>query len=273
MSSSKRRLLCSTLLLLGLCCSSEMVYSQAQQELFAQAAAGPSFDVVSIHRSKRGDTNAETSTTRHGGFTAGNVTVLDVVEFAYNIKAQEILGVPEWARQTRFDIKAKIVEPGELTVSLANSETQHLLVRNLLSQQFGLKTHLEKRKGKVLRMTIQEPTKFAAGTTRVDDSGLSGSSTDFSNTTISVKSVSMKAFAESLSSRLNQTIVDETGKEGLYSFTISWTGGPDDASAGLLQDVDLSRALREQLGMTLSKGEASINILSIDSISQPSLAN
>jgi uncharacterized protein (TIGR03435 family) len=76
--------------------------------------------------------------------------------------------------------------------------------------------------------------------------------------------------------RLDRPVVDRTGLDGRFDFTLEWTPEPDrpsppgaDAPADLLGPT-LREALREQLGLKLESTKAPLQILVVDHVERPS---
>jgi len=68
-----------------------------------------------------------------------------------------------------------------------------------------------------------------------------------------------------IQSGTGRTIVDRTGLDGFYAFTLRYTGTPSPDS-----DVpSLFTALQEQLGLRLQTATAPVRVLVIDNIQRP----
>lgn len=78
--------------------------------------------------------------------------------------------------------------------------------------------------------------------------------------------VSMESLAGYLSLSLDRIVVDRTGLNGSCDLTLEWSPDQtDDVTA-----PSLFTAPREQLGLRLYSGRASVEILAIDNIEKPS---
>ena len=94
---------------------------------------------------------------------------------------------------------------------------------------------------------------------------------------------SMAAFANSLGTQVGRPVLDETGLQGAYDFTLTFM--PDPGGRGMpagvpppgapeLPPIDpnapaLPTALQEQLGLRLESGKGPVEMIVIDSIDQP----
>jgi uncharacterized protein (TIGR03435 family) len=76
----------------------------------------------------------------------GFVTITDLIVAAYEVKPHQISG-PDWLSMARFDIQAK------LTDGAAEDEVPQML-RTLLADRFGMKTHMESRELSVYALVI-----------------------------------------------------------------------------------------------------------------------
>ena len=91
--------------------------------------------------------------------------------------------------------------------------------------------------------------------------------------------VSVEKLAVSLSRVLGQTVLDQTGIEGLYDIDLRWTPGgtqaflsPANPSEVKSDDSgpSLFTAIQEQVGLRLEAGRGSVDVLVIDRAEHPS---
>jgi uncharacterized protein (TIGR03435 family) len=79
-----------------------------------------------------------------------------------------------------------------------------------------------------------------------------------------------------LTTVLNRTVVDRTGLQGAYDFTLEWD--PDDLAAANARDSaapasnspSIFTALQEQLGLKLNSDRGPVEVLVIDGAEKPS---
>src|SRR5215471_17561462 len=62
------------------------------------------YEVVSIHRAAPAEMNSGFGPGPQGGLKARNVTPVQALTFAYNVRDYQILGAPGWAQSDRFEI-------------------------------------------------------------------------------------------------------------------------------------------------------------------------
>ena len=95
---------------------------------------------------------------------------------------------------------------------------------------------------------------------------------------VTTQAISMEPFAKNLGKLLGRTVVDRTGLEGKFAFTLEWTPdpgqpmgllGPSPASADD-SGPSIFTALQEQLGLKLEPQKGPVEILVIDHVEKPS---
>ena len=82
----------------------------------------------------------------------------------------------------------------------------------------------------------------------------------------------MWQLARVLRYRLGRTVVDRTGLQGRFDFTLNWpvsVGGRDPTEQAMNRRAAILQALREQLGLEATPEIASIPVLVIDSAERP----
>lgn len=246
----------------------------AARQLMA-ADAKPSFEVATIKPSDPSATGRALNVGRGGGnaFTTQNLTLSDLIKFAYAIHERQVSGGPSWMGTDRYDVLAK---PD--TAGIPNAEQVRSMVQKLLAERFGLKFHREQKelaayvitvdKGGV-KMTKAEPNRSPLP-------GYSGRGPG----NLGVRNTTIAEFANFMQSRvLDRPVVDQTGLTDRYDFTLEFK--PDGAQPGAagpnapalppgLEDrPDLFTALRQQAGLKVESGKANVEVLVIDQVTKP----
>jgi uncharacterized protein (TIGR03435 family) len=80
---------------------------------------------------------------------------------------------------------------------------------------------------------------------------------------ISAGGVSMKEIVRQFSMQLGMNVVDKTGLQGTYDYTLHWSESPDSENPSFLT------AVQEQLGLKLERVKAPTQVLVIDHIERP----
>jgi uncharacterized protein (TIGR03435 family) len=220
----------------------------------AQTVQQPVFEVASVKLAteesmpvagRRIQTTPNTLTT-HG------LSLRACITFAYGMPAQ-IVG-PDWLNEVRLDILAKADKPV--------GDTQlYLMLRALLIERMGLKTHLEKREMPVYALTIAKGgPKFSESTTE----GPEVSSQE--KGVLIAQRASIGEFAAELSGKVfDRPVIDATGLTGRYDVRFdmaavraAYQADPSDA-AGIMM-----AALEEQMGLKVVSRKAQVDVLVID---------
>jgi uncharacterized protein (TIGR03435 family) len=101
----------------------------------AQALA---FDVASVKANTLGE-NSVGFGFPQGGLTATNMPLRALIIQAYKSNEYELLNLPDWAANERFDIAAKTTRPE------ASGDDRLAMLQALLEERFALKMHAETR--------------------------------------------------------------------------------------------------------------------------------
>ena len=104
----------------------------------AQRDTGPSFEVATI-RPGAPEEHARSLGWEGRRFTARYTTISQMVQFAYNLQAKQVVNGPPWLDTATYDIEAQ-AEAGEPSAAEFRVMMQHLL-----AERFGMKTHREPR--------------------------------------------------------------------------------------------------------------------------------
>jgi uncharacterized protein (TIGR03435 family) len=247
----------------------------------APAAAAPAFDVASIR-----ENNTSTDDHHHIYNVAGeshfrtvNLSVKDLIQFAYVLPESQILGGPSWLDTTMFDIDAKSDSAVDDQLhALPTEQARHqkqLMVQALLADRFQLKAHQETRELPVFTLVV------AKGGPKFKPSDLGGTSigttTGTAGSRIHVQGSdnTIELLAREIAQQLGRVVVDKTGIDARYDLTLRWT--PDDRPTPMLNGAsdpnappDIFTAIQEQLGLKLESTKGPVPVLVIDHIERPS---
>jgi uncharacterized protein (TIGR03435 family) len=241
------------------------------------STAAPIFDVASVHLSAPSPDghNHIWNDIHESHFRTGNLSIRDLIQYAYNLPKSQIVGGPGWLDSAMYDIDAKSSpeEDGRLKAMPDEDAAlqKRLMVRELLKERFSLTTHEEMRVLPVYNLVlVKGGAKFQpfdhSGTTI--DAGRSRIHVQGSDDTIGL-------LARELAQSQGRVVVDKTGLTGRYDLTLRWT--PDDASTPLLNGEPdpnappgLFTAIQDQLGLKLESSKGPVPVLVIDHIEPPS---
>jgi uncharacterized protein (TIGR03435 family) len=190
------------------------------------------------------------------------------------VKDFQVAGANGWMDSDRYDIDAVAANP-------FTREESRKMLQALLADRFGVVVHSETqdkpgyalvpgRNGAKLPPPIEDPSVMFSRTSSGDR-------------TLKATSISMKRFAEALSTTLGAIVVDRTGIEGQYDVSFQWTpdpaneprllksgepapAPPPDATPG----PSIFTALQEKLGLRLEARKVPVEVIVIERAHRPS---
>lgn len=256
------------------------------------------FDVVSI-TAKKVDKPGDLLGNYHklpAGTYAANHTglrALIATEFFrdYN-KRRLVVGSPAWIDSETFDIKASVTgSPKE--------DEQQLMIQRLFEEKFKLAMHHETQQLPIYALVMSEPLRLGPRLTLHSDSAKCSNmrleqpapsepmpayckgffmNPRPGNMRETGNEVVMERFATFLSQSLDRTVVDRTGLNGFYDFSIefapSWGWGSEPTADGSAPPSSglpsIFTAVREQLGLELLPQIGPIDVIVIDHAEEPS---
>jgi uncharacterized protein (TIGR03435 family) len=201
-----------------------------------------------------------------GRWSAINITLLNLMEWAYGMPQKQILDGPSWMGSTRFDIQATTdAETDAMLRGLSSErdrEVKRGMVRRLLEDRFAMKLHRETRTLPAYDLVV------AKGGSKLTASEANGKSFGGGRAYFHAEGLTTDLIAEQLSLIAGRVVVDKTGLDGTYDLKLKWT--PDDAPATADSSPSLFTAIEEQLGLQLKAAKEPVAVLVIDHIEAPS---
>jgi uncharacterized protein (TIGR03435 family) len=217
--------------------------------------AAQTFEVASVKPNKSG--RMAGSTSRSGGqLVFENTSLRECIAIAYGVAVDReyALSGPAWLGSERYDIVAKV--PAEIP-----REQVLRMLQALLADRFQLRLHRERRDLRVYSLTI------ARTGTKLKAVPVGEGSFTFGPGRISGKAQSMTELADKLSRPyfgLGAPVMDSTGLDGAFDFTLDWT--PDNVQADATPGPSIFAALQEQLGLKLEASKSRVEVLVIDRV-------
>jgi uncharacterized protein (TIGR03435 family) len=235
----------------------------------------PDFEVVSIELN-RSRNLASGFGSLPDRLTIINHTVKDIIAAAYNVRDSQVVGGEAWTGSERFDVNALVapweVEQLERLTPEEREVQRRLSLQSVLADRFHLKVSsgteqvpmyaLEASKdGPKLRRTRPED-RLGIGTLGVSGGELTGQG-------IPMSSARDMCLVRMLETQVGRIVIDRTGLEGNYTFTLQWTpdGSHNTFSSG---GCSIFTALQEQLGLELQSIVGTVPTIVIDHIEEPS---
>lgn len=221
-----------------------------------------------------------------GQFRAINVSLKELITFAFDARDEEIAGAPRWVETEHYDVvgKAPAAEfEGAFRASTRAVELMGLsytwdgpvrkMVQAVLADRFKLLFHQEQREMRVLALIAAK-----GGPKVVKATDLSGRPDCIRLVSADVAleatchNVSMADFARAMQGLapiyVDRRVVDLTGLGGAYDIKVRWFGKPNpDADAA---GIGLPAAIEKQLGLKLDVRRLPITTIVLDHVERPS---
>lgn len=206
-------------------------------------------------------------------YEARNCTIKTMIQVAYRVKADQIVGGPAWLGTGRFDMDAKAEKP-------SSADELHVMLMNMLVDRLRLKFHREKREMSIYALTVGgagtklKPHQAANG----GDPWIDQTEAPFLHVKMKATSAPMDYFAFRLSQLMDRPVVDLTNLPGGYDFNLEFTRDlPSGFPAGGRingEEVDTSgptvfAAVRQQLGLELRPQKGPAEVIVIEHAEKP----
>jgi len=226
--------------------------------------ADPNWDVATVRPSDPNARNDKFDVVgRH--IIVQNQTVDIMLMMAYGLQKSQIIGAPQWTKTEHYDVDGVADVDGQPNVKQFQS-----MVRKLLAERFGLKAHHEQREMPVFAMTV------AKGGEKMEKSPGDPNGTMNENVRngdgqrkLQFTNTSMKDFTLMMLVEVDRPVVDQTGLEGRYNFSLSYTKDESRAPTDGTAAPSLFTAIQEQLGLKLEPVKAAADVLVVDAIQRP----
>lgn len=237
------------------------------------ADADPAFDVATIKPNNTGATSMQQLTLNGRNFRTRGSSLVDLIGFAYQVQAKQIVGGPDWMNTDRFDIDAVPDKEGA-----PNPAQVRTMIRKLLADRFKLTFHHDKRELSAFVLTVSKtgqkltPTQLSGPLPGLGISpSPSGISINVSNGTIA----DFTGFLQSLV--LDRPVVDQTDLKAKFDFQVTFT--PDDTqfngraprppantNSTAEPAPSLFEAIQQQLGLKLEARKTAVDVIAIDHV-------
>jgi uncharacterized protein (TIGR03435 family) len=233
------------------------------------------YEVVSVHLSAPGQTNSRIGPGAQGGLRAQNVSVMNLLTFAYDVRGYQFPDAPSWVWSEHYDVSfTPDKEDGLPGDGAARSERDAFFNRTrqrmqaVLRDRFGLVLRAEQRIMPIYALTV------AKGGAKL----IAGDSTHFAeievhDTQMTATDSSIKGLADFLSGALDRPVADETALAGVYNFKLEWSPDTDSPDAAVKNNIaggpSIFTAVTEQLGLRLESKRGPAPVYVIVKIEKP----
>jgi uncharacterized protein (TIGR03435 family) len=203
-------------------------------------------------------------------YEALNCSISLMLQVAFRIRAEQIVGIPGWLDSQRFDMQAKAEKP-------STADELHVMLLNMLVDRLHLKYHREQKDMQMYALRVsKEGAKLssresAAGDTWVD---LHGHNLQTKMQGINAR---MDFLAFRLAEELDRPVTDMTGLKGTYDFEVNYTrelprtfpeGGKINGEEPDTSGPTLFAALKQQIGLELKAEKGPVDVIVIDHAEQ-----
>jgi uncharacterized protein (TIGR03435 family) len=196
-----------------------------------------------------------------------------MIEVAYRVKYEQIVGGPSWLDTDRFDLQAKAEKS-------SSADELHVMLVNLLVDRLHLKFHREKRDMRMYALTADKGgikiTPHEAA--NAGDPWIDISIDKATRMKMKATCVPLDYFAFRLSQYMDLPVVNLTNLNGGYDFSLEYTRDlpPNFPEGGRLngEEPDTSGprifdAVRKQLGLELKAQKGPVDVIVIDHAEKP----
>jgi uncharacterized protein (TIGR03435 family) len=219
------------------------------------------FEVASIKLNLTDSHTSSAGTDPGGKFNATNLSLKDLIAYAYGVRDSQITGVPRELEIPKYDIVAR----ADTQKEMSRGEVAPC-VRAMLADRFRLKIHRETKEGSVYALVLAKSgPKLTAHTGTSGVTGIGGSSGS-GKASIEGSKASMAGLADHLAGKAGRPVIDKTGLTGEYDFRLEWASeqAPDSTLPSLFT------AIQEQLGLRLESTRGPIEMIVVEGATNPS---
>jgi len=195
-------------------------------------------------------------------FSATNITLVALMQWAYDMPERQILDGPPWLATSRFDFQAK-ADSDQIKglTPEQDRDLKHRMVQALLADRFHLTVHRETRTLPAYDLVL------AKGGSKLQLTKSNGKSIGTGRAHFNGEGLSMILIAEELSRITGRVVVDKTNLTDRYDFKLVWVS--DDAPSDDSSGASLFIAIQEQLGLKLEPAKEAAPVLVIDHVELP----
>jgi uncharacterized protein (TIGR03435 family) len=185
-----------------------------------------------------------------------------LIRFGFQVQDREIVGAPDWTNEFHngFDIQAT-------TERRVTEQECRAMVRSLLEERFQLRSHRETREASVYNLVRGSDKLKLREVTPDDPPGgvrINGAVMQSVSEAEAPAGWPIHTLIGYISGFTGRRVVDKTGLEGLYAFSLDFAITEGDTRQGVF------RAVQEQLGLKLEPSREKVEFLVIDHVERPS---
>ena len=248
------------------------------------ADADPNFEVATIKPNNSNATSMQALFIRGRNFLTRASSLGDLISFAYEVQAKQIVNAPEWLDKDRYDIDATIEQEG-----IPNPEQVRAMIRKLLTERFKLTFQHDQREMSAYVLTVgKEGSKLKPTQLNGQLPGI-GMRPGTGGITLMIRNGKINDFTGFLQGLvLDRPVVDKTGLTGRHDFECTFSpdesqfnghppqfprqgdnnNGSNDTAAPAAPS--LYDAMQQELGLKMSAEKTAVDVIAIDHVEKPS---
>jgi len=244
-----------------------LMLAGAISTVMAQQPA-PRFDVVSVKRNTSGPVDRNL-TPRPNGVDAINLSMKELLHFAFRVEDFQLADLPGWMTTDRFDVVAKTggvtMTPAQINEAMRALlvERFHLEIKHVMRDLDGYElvvARSDRRLGPDLRVATVDCGPRNGAPSGAPVAAPSPCRTRFGTNVFESGRAPIARLAERLAATLGAPVANKTGLEGEYEIKLRFSTvrpyqeQPDDRPV-------LFTALQEQLGLKLARAKVPVEVL------------
>jgi uncharacterized protein (TIGR03435 family) len=200
-------------------------------------------------------------------FSMGGMPAWVLIRSAYGVLLEDqVAGLPGWAKSEPIAVEAKMDQETAATLAKLPQRERwkqsQLMLQAMLASRFALKAHRESRDLPIYVLTV---AKGGPKLKKTAADGYGGNAT-YASGKVTAHEISVEALAANLSFTIGRIVVNKTGIEGGYDFTLDYA--PEGADASDTRP-SIFTALEEQLGLKLVPSRGPVDVIVVDHIERP----
>jgi len=227
-------------------------------------AQSPAFEAASVRLNLSGVDHGAISLLP-GRVTVKNITLKGLMRYAWDVRDLQISGGPAWLDSDRWDIAATAGR------EITEDERKEML-QTLLLDRFRMTIRRETKELPVYTLVVGKNGSKLKPNTDGRKSRFSMEASDKGLARLAGEDVSVHRLAVVLVGQVGRNVIDRTGLEGNFDFTLEWV--PDPANMPMingakpdgsgLNGASIFTAVQEQLGLKLEATKGPVEILVIE---------
>jgi uncharacterized protein (TIGR03435 family) len=252
----------------------------------------PVYEVASIKPDKSGPDNMMRVMFTADGLSVTNIPLKMLIQDAYGMEENQIVGAPDWVGSERYDIEAKVDAPDVPALHKLSLDQRKRMMQPVLAERYRLQVHSEARELPVYELVVSKsgsklheakPGDTYPNGIKGHDGASGAGLVILEGGQLTCQAAPIAILTHLLSGRLGHNVFDMTGLTGKYDFKLQWPAAEGPASMpngaeggqqgnGLPPESSgpsIFTAVQE-LGLRLESHRAPVDVLVIDHIERPS---